>query len=468
MLRTALLAAACVATSVNAASIPAPTVEDEFNLKQKQAADNAPSLVTYRGRVGKAYDDSNYADADKRRFAIAEEGEDIAAHPSYAIQSPNGDLLVSGDSFGDGSGRGWANRFDASAKFKWAWHSQHTAFDAVLGAAVLPDETTILGGTRSVAGRWELLLVAVQPNGKEKWTATLTPKPPASSCTDCWAAIYWVDIDPKKQLLLVGGVVDHQPGVGSFAWKSGGGQPDPGGVPFLAAIPFAKLETAPTNADIQTARYFDKTPGYTTVVSFRAEHGQGVIALLPLNPLGGAVARVTYDHSNNFDEEWVKPLSVQNQVTDISIVESGGTVEAYVVSATVNPGAKIEALSPDGSSSWVHSYNIDATYPPSQTSKGRRNWCQECWSIAALGEEVMLSCGVAELEADDTNCDDGLWRSLLVTLNFHRPANASYTLFHSNPDQNFAVEYASFGAKGEMICAIDADSGGSVVRVSKE
>ena len=80
----------------------------------------------------------------------------------------------------------------------------------------------------------------------------------------------------------------------------------------------------------------------------------------------------------------------------------------------------------------------------------------------------MLSCGVAELEADDTNCDDGLWRSLLVTLNFHRPANASYTLFHSNPDQNFAVEYASFGAKGEMICAIDADSGGSVVRVSKE
>ena len=81
----------------------------------------------------------------------------------------------------------------------------------------------------------------------------------------------------------------------------------------------------------------------------------------------------------------------------------------------------------------------------------------------------MLSCGVAELDAGDTNCDDGVWRSLLVTLNYQRPtANASYRLFHADPDENFAVEYASFGANGEMICAIDADMGAGVVRVAKE
>eukprot|EP00931_Biecheleriopsis_adriatica_P108016 TRINITY_DN82349_c0_g1_i1.p1 TRINITY_DN82349_c0_g1~~TRINITY_DN82349_c0_g1_i1.p1 ORF type:complete len:110 (+),score=19.95 TRINITY_DN82349_c0_g1_i1:1-330(+) len=102
------------------------------------------------------------------------------------------------------------------------------------------------------------------------------------------------------------------------------------------------------------------------------------------------------------------------------------------------------------------------------TSKGQRNWCQECWSVATLGEEVMLSCGVAELDANDTNCDDGVWRSLLVSFNFQQPSDASYRLFHSNPDQNFAVEYASFGHEGEMICAIDADAGGSVVRIMPE
>jgi len=180
------------------------------------------------------------------------------------------------------------------------------------------------------------------------------------------------------------------------------------------------------------------------------------------------VARVTYDLTGKFSEEWVKPLSVQNQVTDIAIVGDNATAAAYIVSATVNPGAKIEALAPDGTSSWVRTYDVSATYPAASTSKGQRNWCQECWSIATHGEEVLLSCGVAELDAGDTNCDDGVWRSLLVTLNFGNPANASYRLFHRDPDENFAVEYASFGAKGEIVCAIDADAGGGVVRVNGE
>eukprot|EP00966_Prymnesium_polylepis_P183050 4241627-Prymnesium_polylepis.1 len=166
-----------------------------------------------------------------------------------------------------------------------------------------------------------------------------------------------MDLDPTKELLIVGGVVDHQAGADTFAWKSGGGQPDVGGVPFLAAIPFTKLVAAPTNADIQTTHYFDNTPGYTTVVSLRADHGKGVVALLPLNPIGGSVARVTYDLTGKFSEEWVKPLSVQNQVTDIAIVGDNATAAAYIVSATVNPGAKIEALAPDGTSSWVRTYD---------------------------------------------------------------------------------------------------------------
>jgi hypothetical protein len=437
-----------------------------FSVPESQ--DDQPSVVTYNGPTGKDYDDSNYVKADNRVYAMKLEGEDVAAHPSYAVQSPSGNLLLSGDSFGDGSGRGWANLFDASTKFKWSWHSQHTDFDAVLGAAVLPDESVLLGGTRSIAGRWELLLVAVGTGGKEKWSTTLALKPPTSSCTDCWAVTYWVDADPEKELLIFGGVVDHQPGADTIAWKSGGGQPDTGGVPFLAAIPFSKLKSAPTAGDIQTVHYFDKTPGYTTVVSLRTEPGQGVVALLPLNPFGGAAARVTYDQSGNFQEEWVKPLSLQNQITDIAIVKDNATPIAYVVSATVNPGAKIEAVAVDGSSSWVRSYDIGTIYPPAKTSKGRKFWCQECWSIAARSEDIMLSCGVAELKAGDTNCDDGLWRSLLVTVPFQQPANASYQLFHSDPDENFAVEYASFGANGEMICAIDADIGGSVVRILPE
>jgi len=424
----------------------------------------SPSVMLYTGKLGAAYNDSNYAQGNKSIYALVEGNTSIRGHPSYSAQTPKGDLLLSGDSFGDGSGRGWANVFDENAMLKWAWHSQHTEFDAVLGAAVLPDETVVLGGTRSISGRWELLLVAVEPNGNEKWATTLTLKPPSSSCADCWAVIYWMDVDPTKELLIMGGVVDHQPGAGTFAWKSGGGQPDQGGVPFVAAVSFSKLGTAPTTADFQTTHYFDKAPGYTTVVSLRAERGKGVIALLPLNPVGGSVARLTYDHAGNFFEEWVKPLSVQNQVTDISIVGDNSTAAAYVVSATVNPGAKIESVAPDGSSTWIRSYDIKATYPPGRTPKGQQNWCQECWSIATLGEEVMLSCGVAELDVGDTNCDDGLWRSLLVTFNYHHPGNASFRLFHSKPDQNFAVEYASFGANGEAICAIDADSGGSIVR----
>ena len=55
-----------------------------------------------------------------------------------------------------------------------------------------------------------------------------------------------------------------------------------------------------------------------------------------------------------------------------------------------------------------------------------------------------------------------------MKLDFQAPAKATFSLFHSEPDQNFAVEYASFGAKGEMICAIDADMGAGVVRVAKE
>merc|ERR1712118_338931 len=99
---------------------------------------------------------------------------------------------------------------------------------------------------------------------------------------------------------------------------------------------------------------------------------------------------------------------------------------------------------------------------------GKEVWCQECWSIATHGENIMLSCGVAELNAGDKNCDNGVWRSLLVNLNFKNPTDAKYRLFHANPDENFAVEYAAFGASGEMVCAIDADSGGSVVRVGAD
>ena len=75
---------------------------------------------------------------------------------------------------------------------------------------------------------------------------------------------------------------------------------------------------------------------------------------------------------------------------------------------------------------------------------------------------------MAELDADDTNCDDGLWRSLLVKVDFQQPTDASFSLFHSEPDQNFAVEYAAYGASGDMICAIDADMGAGVVRVAKQ
>jgi len=349
--------------------------------------------------------------------------------------------------------------------------------DAILGAATLPDDTIVLGGTRSIAGRWELLLVAIEPDGNEKWSTTLTPRSPQhSACTrgadaknakNCYGVIYWVDVDPVKQLLIMGGVVDFPHDQGGILWKSGGGQPDVGGVPFLAAIPFSKLVSAPTNADVQ-AHYFDNAPGFTTVVSLRAEHGKGVVALLPLNPFGGSVARLSYDASGQLHQEWMTSLSLKNQISDLSIVGHPAAATAYVVSATVNPGANIEALTSDGHSAWVHSFDIKAIFPPEKTAAGQRNWCQECWSIANHGDEIMLSCGVAELQPGDFNCDDGLWRSLLVTFNFHQPNVASYHVFAPKPEENFAVEYASFGAGGEMLCAIDSDSGAGIIRLSHE
>jgi len=422
----------------------------------------AHSLVVYDGDTSGTYDDSNYVKGDTKIYTMAEEAETVAAHPSYVVQSASGNLLVSGDSYGNGEGRGWANLFDSKTKLKWAWHSKHTAFDAVLGAALLPDETAILGGTRSILGRWELLLVAVDTAGKEKWSTTLPLKSTGSNCKACWSTIYWVDVDPTKELLIVGGVVDHQSGSSTMAWKSGGGQPDQGGVPFIAALPFSKLKSAPKLSDIKTAHYF-KGVDYTTVVSLRAEHGKGVVALLPLNPTGGAVSRLTYDASGKFEQQWLTPLTLTNQVTDIAIVGDQPAV-AYVVSATVNPGAKIEAFATDGSSSWVKDFNVKDTYP----ADAKRGWCQECWSISTYGEDVMLSCGVAELSPGDTNCDDGVWRSLIVTFSYHEPADATYRLFHRDPDENFAVEYASYGPSGEIVCAIDADDGGSVVHIANE
>ena len=184
-------------------------------------------LMTYNGDVGDTYDDSNYVRADKSVYAFAEEDLDVAAHPSYSIQTPAGNLLLSGDSYGDGDGRGWANLFDHNAKFKWAWHSDHSKFDAILGAAVLSDETVILGGTRSATGTWrttwELLLVAVGSDGTEKWTTTIDLHSPNPPNKDGWSVIYWVDVDPTNELLLVGGVCDHQRGEDTILWKSGGG-----------------------------------------------------------------------------------------------------------------------------------------------------------------------------------------------------------------------------------------------------
>ena len=134
--------------------------------------------------------------------------------------------------------------------------------------------------------------------------------------------------------------------------------------------------------------------------------------------------------------------------------------------ATVNPGAKVEAFSTEGKSLWVKDYDIKDVYPSATKDQGF--WCQECWSIWALDEEVMLSCGVAELTGGDQNCDDGLWRSLFVKFNYKEPTKSSFSLFHPSPDENFALEYASYGSNGEIICAIDADSGGSIVRVNQE
>ena len=69
-------------------------------------------LMTYNGSIGKTYDDNSYVKADANKYAVAEEDLNVAAHPSYSIATPAGNLLLSGDSFGDKDGRGWANLFD--------------------------------------------------------------------------------------------------------------------------------------------------------------------------------------------------------------------------------------------------------------------------------------------------------------------------------------------------------------------
>jgi len=430
-------------------------------------AAQAISLVKYNGKIGEAYDDSNYVAADKSIYAIDEEGFDTAAHPSYVIPAPNGHMLISGDSFGDGEGRGWANYFDDKANLQWAWQSKSKEFDAILGAAVGSDGTCFLGGMRSVSKRWELLLVALDSKGNEKWTSTLPlsssnalKNSTGSPQADNWDVIYWMDVDLQKELLVMGGVVDHPAGADGIAWKSGGLMPDPGGKPFVAAIPFSKLNSAPTVDDIATSYFFNKGDEVTTVVSFRVDQGKGVVALLPSIDGGGSVAKLTYDDNSKFSKAWSTPLSVQNQATDIAIVSDKGTT-AYVVSYSLNPGGKVEAFAADGSSLWARDYNVKDVYP----TAGKRNWCQECWSMATQGGEVMLSCGVSELKAFDKNCDHGTWRSFLVTFPFSQPTNTSYHLFHGDPDENFAVEYASFGADGRLLCAIDADSGSSIVRL---
>ena len=428
-----------------------------------------PRARRYSGSPGAAYNDSAFVPADTRTFVMTAEDGSLAAHPSYVLQTANG-MVLTGDSFGDGEGRGWASAFDdASAKLKWAWQSNSKEMDAILGAATLADGTVVLGGTRSVRGRWELLLVALHPeNGTEKWATTLSPASPhhgdcaQTSAANCFGTIFWLDADPVRQVMILGGVVDFPGDAGQILWKSGGGQPDAGGVPFIAAIPFAKLAsaTAPTVGDIATAHYFDPAPGFTTVVSLRAEHGTGVVALLPLNPAGGSVAHFSYEDgaSGQLRLDWMTALSVNHQITDVAVVGAANAsskgCRGYVVSSTVNPGAVIEALTPEGKSAWTHTFDIKDQFP----AESKRNWCQECWSIAARGDQVMLSCGVAELPPGDLNCDDGLWRSLLVSFDFRRPADdaaVSYRVF--GEDGNFAVEYASFGGDGEVLCAIDAD-----------
>ena len=431
-------------------------------VKAEDEEDEAIYVKTYAGSLGSEYNPDNFEAASTSTYAINKQPESVAAHPSYSIQLSDGDLLQCGD--GLGGGRGWAGLYDKNANPKWFWQSNSSSFDAILGCAELDDGTIILGGTRSVSGRYEFLLVSLNPSsGAENWDSTFSlssPNPPRSAG---WATIYWVDVDKSKDLLIIGGVVDHAGPSDAMIWKSGGQQPDAGGTPFCAAIPFANLTSAPTSLSISTVHYFDASPGYSTVVSLRAEPGQGVICLLPINKKGGAISRLTYSSDEEFVEEWVKTLAVNEEVTDIAIIGDSSNRTGYVVVTTVNPGGDIEARDRDGDALWVKRYDVKDRYPAPSTNSGY--WCQECWSIWTDNQKILVSCGVAILYGGDRNCDNGLWRSLIITTTFANPDQSAFSLWHSNPDENFAVEYASYGSDGEIICAIDADSGGSIVRI---
>jgi len=154
-------------------------------------------------------------------------------------------------------------------------------------------------------------------------------------------------------------------------------------------------------------------------VSLRAEPGQGVICLLPINKKGGAISRLTYSSDEEFVEEWVKTLAVNEEVTDIAIIGDSSNRTGYVVVTTVNPGGDIEARDRDGDALWVKRYDVKDRYPAPSTNSGY--WCQECWSIWTDNQKILVSCGVAILYGGDRNCDNGLWRSLIITTTFANP-----------------------------------------------
>ena len=178
-------------------------------------------IMTYNGSVGSTYDDGNYSKASTSVYALDRMPEATAAHPNYSFVTSSGNLVMSGDNWN--SGRGWASMHDKDANRKWVWQSDHNSFDATLGSAELSDGTIILGGVRDISGTWKLLLVAVDgSDGSEKWSTTFTLSSPNPPRSNGWSTIYWVDTDPDKELLIIGGVVDHQSGGATMVWKSGG------------------------------------------------------------------------------------------------------------------------------------------------------------------------------------------------------------------------------------------------------